>query len=318
MREIGGYFEMETSNGEIYHRNALALNSGRHCLEYLLMAKKIKKLYIPDFMCDTAVRVCEKHHCRYEYYPIRYDFLPDIRCKVGEEEYVYIVNDYGQLPNELLSQLAARYGNVIIDNVEAFFQMPLEGIDTIYSCRKFFGVSDGAYLYTTARVPGELETDVSYDRIRFVLGRYDKDASTFFQEASYNNAVFDSQPVRRMSKLTENILRNISYTEVKVKREKNFAFLHQYLKEINEIAVSLPVGAFMYPLCVKNGPQLRKKLIEKKIYVPCLWKDVFRRTEPGSAAWYFAENIVPLPCDQRYGENEMSYMANQVLNIIQR
>lgn len=315
MREIGGYLEMDISKGEVYHANALALNSGRHCLEYLLMAKQIKKLYIPDFMCDTVVRVCEKCHCQYEYYPIQYDFLPNMRCRLEKEEYIYIVNYYGQLTNELLSQLAAHYGNVIIDNVEAFFQMPLEGIDTIYSCRKFFGVSDGAYLYTTSRISDELETDLSYDRIRFVLGRYEKDASTFFQEASYNNTIFDSQPVMWMSKLTENMLRNISYDEVKLKREENFAFLHLHLKEKNELSVIIPEGAFMYPYCVKDGAQLRKKLIEKKIYIPCLWSDVFHVVQPNSIAWHFAENILPLPCDQRYGEDEMSYIVEQILSL---
>lgn len=315
MKEIGGYIEMDTSSGKVYHPNALALNSGRHCLEYLLTAKKIKKLYIPDFMCYTAGRVCAKLHCQYEYYPIRQDFFPDIQCKLEKEEYIYIVNYYGQLSNKVLSQLVNYYGNVIIDNVQAFFQRPLKGIDTIYSCRKFFGVSDGAYLYTTSQIQDELDVDVSYNRIQFVLGRYEKDASTFFCNASENNALFDNQPVMQMSKLTENMLKNIDYNRVKAKREKNFAFLHQHLNKINEITIINPEGPFMYPCYISNGAQIRKKLIDKKIYIPCLWNDVFHTAQPNSVSWKFAENILPLPCDQRYGENEMKYMVNQILPL---
>lgn len=37
---------------------------------------------------------------------------------------------------------------IILDNTQSFFQKPISGIDTIYSCRKYFGVPDGAYLST--------------------------------------------------------------------------------------------------------------------------------------------------------------------------
>ena len=42
--------------------------------------------------------------------------------------------------------------NVIIDNVQAYFQRPIEGFDTLYSCRKYFGVPDGAVLYTDLEI----------------------------------------------------------------------------------------------------------------------------------------------------------------------
>jgi hypothetical protein len=29
-----------------------------------------------------------------------------------------------------------------------------------------------------------------------------------------------------------------------------------------------------------------------------------------------AENILPLPCDQRYGREDMERMANEILNLI--
>ena len=70
----------------------------------------------------------------------------------------------------------------------------------------------------------------------------------------------------------------------------------------------------MYPLYVENGRELKKKLIENKIFVPTLWGDVFDVASPNSVAWDYAENIVPLPCDQRYGIEEMDYIVN-IINI---
>lgn len=315
MREIGGYFEMEAANGEEFHDTALALNSGRHCLEYILKKRKISKLYIPEFMCYTATAVCNKCRCSYEYYPIQKNFLPDLSCEPGNREYIYIVNYYGQLSNEILAGLAGKYKNVIIDNVQAFFQMPLEGIDTIYSCRKFFGVADGGYLYTALEYPETFERDLSYSRMSFVLGRYEQGANMFFEEASRNNNIFDSEPVKFMSRVTQNILKSVDYQKVIEKREQNFMTLHKYLGGVNELDIICPPGSFMYPLLIENGALLRKKLIGKKIYIPCFWPDVFEMAGSDSVARKYAENILPLPCDQRYGEAEMKYIAENITEI---
>ena len=61
---------------------------------------------------------------------------------------VYIVNYYGLFSEEQLISLKNKYGNIVVDNAQAFFTEPVKGIDTIYSCRKFFGVPDGGYAYT--------------------------------------------------------------------------------------------------------------------------------------------------------------------------
>ena len=63
MREYGGYIEFEYYHGEEYHQHAIALNSGRHCVEYLIYSKHISKIYMPYFMCDSVSSLCEKIGC---------------------------------------------------------------------------------------------------------------------------------------------------------------------------------------------------------------------------------------------------------------
>ena len=43
MKEIGGYLEFERNQGEEFHKNCLALNTGRNCLRYLIRVRKIRK-----------------------------------------------------------------------------------------------------------------------------------------------------------------------------------------------------------------------------------------------------------------------------------
>ncbi|MBO5099157.1 MAG: hypothetical protein J6C16_03215 [Clostridia bacterium] len=312
MKEIGGYIELDISRGEEYHKNAVAVNSGRHALEYIIRAKKIRKLYIPYYLCASIRNLCEKCDCEYEFYSIKADFSPDFNKKLAENEYLYIVNYYGQMENNRITGYKNIYKNIIVDNAQAFFQMPVESVDTIYTCRKFFGVSDGGYVYTNTKISENLDTDKSYERIKYVLGRFETDAGTFYKEAAENNKFFATESLRFMSKLTHNLLKGIDYNNAKKKRTENFEYLHERLKKINKLDLNVPEGAFMYPLYVGNGEELKKKLIENKIFVPTLWKDTLEVVEQGSVEWDYTENIVPLPIDQRYDIEDMKYIVKVI------
>ena len=61
-----------------------------------------------------------------------------------------------------------------------------------------------------------------------------------------------------------------------------------------------------------EGQKLRWKLIEKKIFVPQLWGNVLKEQPADSDACMLAEQIVPLPCDQRYGREEMEFIIEAV------
>ena len=149
-KEIGGYMEMETYYGQEFHDKALSLNSGRHCLEYLIYARKIRKLFIPYYMCDTAKDICHKTDCQYEFYHIAKDFRPLFNRTLKQGEYLYLVNYFGQLSNTYIEELKNKFPNLIVDNCQSFFQHPVKDVYTIYTCRKYFGVSVGAYLYTNS------------------------------------------------------------------------------------------------------------------------------------------------------------------------
>ena len=179
MKEIGGYLELDRYMLPMLHERDIALNSGRNCLAYIVRKRNIKTIYIPKFLCASVANVCRREKVKVKYYSIDKDFLP-LDIIQAEDEWVYIVNYYGQLCNTVLSGLKQKYQNLIIDNVQAYFQEPIEGIDTIYTCRKFFGVSDGAFLSTNLENDSTLEDDESFDRMKFVLGRFERTASEFF------------------------------------------------------------------------------------------------------------------------------------------
>lgn len=316
MKEYGGYIELEINRGEEYYENLVKLNCGRNCLAYLIENKKINKLFLPYFLCDTVRHICKKYRIVFENYYIDEKFSPIFDENLNDGEYLYIVNYYGQLETEYLIKLREKYQNIIIDNANAFFDKPIAGCDTIYSCRKYFGVADGAYLSTTEIAAREYPLDISYDRMQFLLGRFEKTASEFYPEYICNNALFDNEPIKNMSKLTLNLLKGIDYTFVKGQREKNFKYLHNRLGSRNELTLKVPEGPYAYPFMIKGGNDLRKQLQKEKIYIPALWADVLKLVSEDTLEYKFVNNILPLAVDQRYDEEDMEYICNVIENTI--
>ncbi len=193
--------------------------------------------------------------------------------------------------------------------------MPAEGVDTLYTCRKYFGVADGAFLYTDKKLARDLEMDESYERMHFLLGRFERGANEFYPEYVANNEMFADEPVKRMSRLTENLLRAVDYEAVAKRRTENFACLQDALADINELQVTVPCGAFMYPLLHADGMRIRKKLQQMKIYIPTLWPNVLEECAPDSLEYHFAANILPIPVDQRYSTEDMKYLGDVIRNV---
>lgn len=96
--------------------------------------------------------------------------MPIFEKRLAEDEYLYIVNFYGQISNKDISELKQVHDRIIVDNAQSYYQMPVENVDTLYTCRKFFGVADGAFLYTDNLLEREIPLDESFERMHFFAG----------------------------------------------------------------------------------------------------------------------------------------------------
>ncbi|MBE6151818.1 MAG: hypothetical protein E7165_00675 [Firmicutes bacterium] len=313
-KEIGGYLSFENLNGKEFYDKLLRFNSSRNCLRFLIQTKKIKKIYLPIFLCDVVYNACLKEQIEIEFYHINEDFSPNLNNVNG---YVYIVNYYGLISNEELLKYKNIYNNVIVDNTHAFFQPPVEGIDTIYNCRKYFGVPDGAYLSTDIKISSTLEIQTVKDMVGHLLGRMEENASSYYNEFSNNDKKFDLMEIKQMSSFTHNIMKVIDYDDVLFKRKSNYNLLDKKLKEIQKLKIK-NTSTFMYPLMVEdNLLDLRKYMIENKIYVPCLWNNIPQGIELNNVEKCF-QKILPLPIDQRYDEKDMEYISDLIFKYVQK
>ena len=115
-----------------------------------------------------------------------------------------------------------------------------------------------------------------------------------------------------MSLLTENFLRGIDYDYVQERRVENYKILSELLPGSNVFTRNVPSCPFAYPYHHGNGVALRKYLAEKSIFVPTNWSYLIKKLPEGSLQYEWSADILPLPVDQRYGEEEMRIIAEAV------
>lgn len=317
-REIGGYLELEDCGRAPYHEDAVALDSARSCLAYLIELRGINRIALPDLMCEAVRAVCRKAGIGVRTYGIGEDFLPVGDFVPSPGEWLYLADFYGHLQSADVERAIDWFdGRVVVDEVQGFFRDPWAGTDTFYTCRKFFGVPDGAYLVTRdgVRLERKLLACRSTGRMVHVLGRCEDGASPHYGEFSRAEEGVGAGGPRTMSEVTRRLLSAVDYSAVRSRRESNYAYLKGLLDGGNLLDSGNPEGPYMYPYLVEDARGIRGKLAERGIYVPTLWPNVLRDCARDSVAYRYAKNILPLPVDQRYGAEEMEHIVRAVIDV---
>lgn len=314
-KPIGGYFELELcDNSTIYHDDAILLNSGRTSLEYILKSKIYEKIYIPYYTCDVTLQPLIRQGIDYEFYHLDRNFLPIIES-IGMNEVLLYVNYFG-LMNKKIEIISTLFNNVIVDNSQAFYSRPIKNIPTFYSPRKFFGVPDGGFVYTNSCLEENLEPAISKDRISHLIIRIEEGPAAGYNSFKENEDKFNCMPLKRMSKLTNSILRNIDFIKTRKIRNENFNFLHEALKDQNEFSIYINTenlnGPMIYPYLIRNGNNLRTFLIENKIFTASYWPNLSDLVNENTWEYYLSKNLVALPIDQRYNLKDMNVIIDKI------
>ena len=314
MNAIGGYFELELRKGEPYHKSAIRLNTARNCFEYVLRSRSYDKVYVPYYTCEVMLEPIHKLNIAYEFYHINEKLEPIVLPELNANE-AFLYTNYFGLKQECVKRLVSEYGKqLIVDNAQAFYAEPLKGIDTFYSARKFFGVPDGAYLYTDKPLQHEFEQDCSLERMSHLLKRIDLDAESGYYDFRMNDDALCGQRIKKMSTLTESLLSGIDYESARERRRKNYLFFENALGTMNMFHLSCDENAvpMVYPYWVDNGVVLKKKLIDNKVFVATYWPNIKSILRNNDVEMMIVNDMIPLPSDQRYEIKDL----NRIIDMI--
>ena len=297
---------MELRKGEHYHKNAIRLNTARNCFEYVLRTRRCVKVYVPYYTCEVMLEPICRLGVEYEFYRINEKLEPIVLPRLNANE-AFLYTNYFGLKQECVKRLALVYGKqLIVDNAQAFYAEPLEEVDTFYSARKFFGVPDGAYLYTDKPLQQEFEQDYSYERMSHLLKRIDLGAEAGYQDFRKNDDALYNQEIQLMSKLTETILAGIDYEAARNRRRENYQRLDEVLGSTNRIHLRMDMDStpMVYPF-LTDDVSLKQKLVANKVFVAVYWPNTKKWCNQYGIEFSCMQGLLPLPIDQRYGEKEM-------------
>lgn len=320
MKPIGGYFELaDYEEGVFPHNDGILLNTGRNALEYILRSiGRATCIYLPYYTCEVVLEPIHKLQIPYSFYHINtsFEIADDICLKEGE--YI-IANNYYGIKDAYIKELASKYGHhLIVDCAQAFFSKPIPGINSFYSSRKFVGVADGGVAYLGNSQDGCVfvcDTDCSSDHDSHLLKRKKYGAEAGFPDYQNNEKKLDNQPIRLMSESTRDIIRHIDYEKVVARRRANYSYLHKALAGHNLLTLpSLDTFAcpMVYPFMTDTNRNLRKELIDNKIFVARYWPNVEMHND-FETEFNMSNGVIPLPCDQRYGEGEMDRIIDVII-----
>jgi hypothetical protein len=317
MKYIGGFLELELPRGQgSWHPDAIALSTGRACLAAILRHVKPRMVRMPFYLCDALLSPVLEAGIRLEFYRLDEQLRPVRLRTPGPGELLVAINYFG-LQAAMIRTFADRFGDrLVADNTQAFFEKPAPGQWAFYSARKFFGVPDGAYLYSAEALDLRPLPNPTSD-IRHLVNRLVGRQQTGYRQVRRFEQKMDGR-IRRMSVLSERLLSAMDSPEARRRRRENYRFLHRKLAKHNLFDAALPADAipFCYPLLL-DRPIDRWLLARHRLYVPTLWEDVWRRRTPGFAVERrFARNLLPLPIDQRYGPENMEDALQRLQKVV--
>jgi hypothetical protein len=312
MKPVGGYFELELNKGRYaYHRVPYTFKSGRAALHYILRLCRPTLVYVPFYTCNALLQSFEAAGIAFKQYAIDEKLDPLALPELQPDEYFLYINYFG-LKEATVQMLSARYGQQLIaDCTQAFFTKGNGHSWFFNSCRKFFGVPDGAYLYPPDSIQVEpVEGNNETYTLEHLIKRFNghvKEGYAAFQE----NEKLCGPEIMGMSIVSQHLLSHIDYTEVIARRRANFNYLHQEFTNSNQFPIpdlneNVPM---MYPLLPAISVD-REGLSRSKLFIPTFWAEVKDSDNPlFETERKLAAQLLPLPIDHRYTEADMQRMA---------
>ena len=319
--EIGGFFEFGLSRlNQFPYPIAMQYNSARSAFYDLLKNTFIEKLWIPRFICDSMIEPLNLLGVEICFYDLNSDFSPILPEVLMPNEYLLYVNYFG-LCFENQKKLMELYplDRLIFDHSQAFFIEPFQGINTLYSPRKFLPVADGGLLASALNMPEVAQINDSADLIQqyqhVFMRLIDSAQSGYAYFLDAESKLNDCIP-KKISPISELILNNLNYQKLKQERLRNFEYLHSKLGRFNQININLDAieSPLTYPFLWRE--KLSNSLISKKIFTPTYWNDCLARVNESSFEYLLVHKVTHLVCDHRYNMQDMQYQIDQIMEYL--
>ena len=339
--ELGSEYHLDLSElsrveKNVYHLldpfpHVIYYDSGRSAIrEFAKLMKEGQRVLLPEYICESVIRCFPSE--RIDFYRVLPDLtidMEDVKSKLKASNGVFFLMQYfGRLfPEERLQEigrLAKERGWLILeDTTHSFFSATMTiGDYMVCSLRKWMPISQGGVLYSKDAAIGmpDFMPEKSADNERitgfilkdqFLKGNGDYNAEYRRIFAACEERLDRQKSSYLMSDLNCFVAECIDVKELVAVRKRNAGLLETLLpQELVLIQFREDDCPFGIPVRVPERNSFREYLMENRIYCAVHWPfDGFLEDQrPGAAA--NAKELITLPIDQRYAEEDIRYMAD--------
>ena len=345
--EIGGEFYLDSLNLDKSANQFVDLLkgfefeflvSGRSAISYVINQTGGKNVLLPSYICQSVIDAFEQKSFNIDFYDINKDLtinMQDFEKKCNDKiDIVYFINYYGQIqPNDVLLEIKkqSKLKNFVIieDTTHSLFnEIKTIGDYCIASLRKWSALPDGAVVYAdTENFKKSLikDTGCHFSTLRLTAMilksvylkndiQKSEDYRQLFSDAE--KIIEQSYEQTEITKLSKKILESIDIKTLIEIRKQNYNYLEKNLKN-KIISPVLEKNSdnckLFFPVYIKNRDGFQKYLGENKIYCPIHWPIDDDRLLQFKNIDYISKNIISIPIDQRYNEDDMKFVCN-ILN----
>lgn len=336
-RIIGGMFGLEQvpvprgSTPPFLTDSAILLDAARSGIYVLLHLLPVRQIWLPSYFCNSVLWAIDQQRTPVKFYEINYNLsIPsDVWLDAVQPNDLVIFIDYFGFVGDTswVKQAKERGAWVLEDASQALLSTDVGKVAdfTLYSPRKYLGVPDGGILVSNS--------DIGFDEIELIPASPEWWLTAFsactmrreFDLHGGNRDWFKLFQVREneapvgfysMSQLSEMLLKHgFDYSSISQRRRNNYNLLADALADIALFpslpAQTVPLG---FPIRLKNRDEVRQLLFDHNIYPPVHWQLENSVPQEFAASHQLSAEIMTLPCDQRYGNDDMERMIQRVRN----
>ena len=327
-RLIGGFFGLELPEAlggfislwDVPARPAFA--NARSALAALVEATAPPKVWLPAYICAEMADAVPAG--KLAFYPVGDGLTPDIgvlESSARPGDLVLAVNFFGRAPaREFLDFVGQRTDLVVVEDCAHSIDtgVPAWGHWRLFSPRKLMGVPDGGLLIPSRPqtiIPTGLASEFDMAIFEAALRRFEDEEET--RNASWHAANQARESAgqisnRRMSRLSRTLLGLLDPGPVIRRRKENFAALQERLAQFAFLKDRVPAYVpFGFPVRVDSRRRhgILSALSARGIFAACHWNDLPSPAGMFPAEHQLAAELITLPCDQRYGPEDMAQVA---------
>lgn len=323
------------------------LSTGRSAISYVIktieerLPNIRKTVCLPSFTCHTVFEPFVKAGYQVHTLPI------DCRMCTTVDDILKVVKDsnasvlllhryfgFDTLPgiDTIIPELR-EMGVIVIEDCTQSMYSEFSRIDADYhigSIRKWCGVPDGGFAvcrdgvfnnkpltYDHKLEAKKREASESKYRYLFKFQGEKKDFLSYYREAE--DILSQQDCMYTISELSNMVQNNLDIADMKQRRKDNFRVLLSGLSKIKGIK---PVFEYIndqetplyFPIVCEDRSFIQSLLVKNAIYAPIVWPKDKACPDACDVADYFYDNLLCIPIDQRYKEDDMMRIISVLRN----